>query len=428
MIAWVLALALAVQEKSGLAESFSLENGLAVRVRPITGAKTAAVLVLFDIGGDHDPEGRSGLAHLVEHLYVTSAAGDGKARTVEEVFKKYPDGHNAQTGERYTLVCSVVPAGSLEDELADAAARLGDLRIQAGDLDRERPRVLAEVENMFGRIPELGVRNRAGEQIRPTPRGGRRGGRPDHVAAITLDDVRDHWKRYYKPRNAILVVSGACDPKKTREWIVKRFTALPAGAPPPEPGAPGASPAAAVEAVQARPLAPETPSYAGVAYAVPAPGSDLYAPFLVLTIRLQSQASKLGAEPGRFPVMFAPLDDPSKLTATVPLKGGETAGQAVERLDAFVAQAVGPGLKGGEGQRVLQSFGFLLGLIDLPEAALAQNPYGVALILGRSRQLGVDPAKLKERIQGLKEEDLRRAAKEIFAPGRRGAAVVTVKD
>jgi zinc protease len=126
--------------------------------------------------------------------------------------------------------------------------------------------------------------------------------------------------------------------------------------------------------------------------------------------------------------MFAPLDDPSRLTSAVPLKGGETAEEAVQRLDAFVAQAVGPELKPGEGPMIHQSFGFLLGLLDLPDAALAQNPYGVALVLGRSRQLGLDPAKLKERIKELKEADLRRAAKEIFAPARRGAAVVTVKE
>ena len=140
-----------------------------------------ALLVLYRIGGDHDPQGRSGLAHLVEHLYVTAAAGGRTARTAEGFFQQYPAGCNAQTGDRYTVVATVFPKGELEKELAEAAARMGDLRITADDLDREKPRLLEEVSNMFGRFPALGAVNNARELIRPTPRGGRKGGLPEHV-------------------------------------------------------------------------------------------------------------------------------------------------------------------------------------------------------------------------------------------------------
>ena len=142
-------------------ERFQLENGLTVILRPIRDAKTTALIVLYSIGSDHDPEGRSGLAHAVEHLYMTAAAGPEKARTAEEFARRYSDGANGQTGDRYTVFATVFPGKDLDQELADAAARMGSLRVTAADLERERPRLLEEVANMFGAFPALAALNNA---------------------------------------------------------------------------------------------------------------------------------------------------------------------------------------------------------------------------------------------------------------------------
>jgi len=56
-------------------EEFTLDNGLNVILRPVQ-AKDVAVVVLYSTGADHDPKGRSGLAHFVEHLQCTAAAGE----------------------------------------------------------------------------------------------------------------------------------------------------------------------------------------------------------------------------------------------------------------------------------------------------------------------------------------------------------------
>jgi zinc protease len=164
---WIMSLALmavlvcpcvASDAKVGVAEPvrFRMENGLRVILRPIQGARQAALVVVYSIGGDHDPNGRSGLGHLVEHVYLTAAAGGEAARTAEEFARRHPEGANGQTGERYTVFAAVFPAKDLEEELRDAAARMGDLRVTAADLDRERGRLLEEVENMYGQIPALG--------------------------------------------------------------------------------------------------------------------------------------------------------------------------------------------------------------------------------------------------------------------------------
>src|SRR5262249_21769240 len=138
-------LARAPAQASPAPGKFQLDNGLTVRIRPIQAAGNVALLVLYKVGGDHDPAGRSGLAHVVEHLYVTAAAGAEPGRTADEFFRRYRAGCNAQTGDRYTVFATVFPKGDLEKELADAAGRMGDLRITAADLDREKKRLLDEV-------------------------------------------------------------------------------------------------------------------------------------------------------------------------------------------------------------------------------------------------------------------------------------------
>src|SRR5262249_45843893 len=153
------------------------------------------------------------------------------ARSADEFMRMYPAGWNAQTGDRFTVIATVFPKELLEREVDEAAARMGDLRITADDLDREKPRLIEEIDNMFNGVPQLVAYNNARERSRPTPLGGRKGGIPEHVAALTLEAVQDRWQRYYKPKNATLVLAGAIDPTTARPMIVEKFARLPGGEP-----------------------------------------------------------------------------------------------------------------------------------------------------------------------------------------------------
>jgi zinc protease len=404
---------------------FLLDNGLTVRIRPIQGASNVALLVLYKVGGDHDPRGRSGLAHLVEHVYVTAAAGADPARTAEAFFQRYRAGCNAQTGDRYTLFATVFPKGDLEKELTEAAARMDDLRITAADLDREKPRLLDEVSNMFGRFPTLGAVNIARELIRPTPQGGRKGGLPEHVKAITLDEVRAHWKRYYKPKNAILVLSGAVDEAAARQAVTGHFAKLVPGDEVPKPGEPGSPKAGAARELAVRSLQPQ--AVACLAYAAPEPGSELYAPFLVLVARFWAASAQPGGGggTGRPSVYFPLLEDPAVLGVSVAAQPGETSARAIARLESFVADTIAPHLRDDERASARQMFALFLETAEIPDFALAQNPYGVALSLARREQLAIDTPKLNRAFDALTERDLRRAAGELFNPARHAGAFIS---
>lgn len=387
------------------ATAFTTANGLRVDLLPARGDQ-AAVVLLFSIGSDHDPENRSGMGHLLEHVLTTAAAAEKPARSAEEVMKRYPLGWNAQTGADYTVLATVVPSARTLDEIDDVAARMGDLRITEQDLARERPRLLSEVANMFGAsgMHALGASNVASESVAPTP-GGRRGGVPAEVEALSVAELEAHWKAYYKPSNARLVIAGSFDGVAVRRRIEEKFGSLPAGLPP-------TARTRAVVTKAAEPVVTgASPHAIALAYAAPAPGTPGYAAFLVLAARLAE------AIPGH--VTFAPLDRPDVLLVFDTTGRGEDATEALARLEKSVAATSALPLTRADTTRAETMFGFFLR--PAPPATIGANPYFAAFGQGRRAQLGLDASQVS--FSDVGAEELREAAS-IFAVGRAGAAAV----
>jgi zinc protease len=385
------------------------------------------LVVVYSIGNDHDQDGQSGLGHMVEHVYVTAAAGDRKPRTAQEFASHYPQGANGQTGDRYTVFSTVFPRQDLEVELREAADRMGNLHITTADVDRERPRILEETENMFGSIPTLGAQNHARELIRSTPKGGRRGGQPAQIQALTVENLRDQWQRFYKPRNAIIAVSGALDAAAARKLITTHFGGLAPGTLIPSPAAPDAPHFGVHREFTVKPADPDALPMACLAYATPAPGSDLYAPFLVLIMRLWVSSAKLGNGPMGSQMYFTPLDDGAIVGISSPLKPGESVPKTIARLEAFVNETIAPELTDPERVAARQQLGLLLGFADVPDPVLGRNPYGVAFSLARRVQLGLDSAQLDRALSTITDQDLRRAADAVFAPSKHSGAFILLE-
>ena len=405
-------------------------NGLQVLLRPIQGAKQAAVVTLFAIGGDHDPEGASGLGHFIEHVYVTAAAGDRPARTAEELMRAYPTGWNAQTGDDFTVFATVVDAAEVEDEIKQHAERMGNLRIAPSDLRRELPRIDQELANMFGRIPALAALNHAREGIRPTPWKGRKGGRIEQLRKVTLAELQSRWQQFYKPANAILIVAGKVDPAEVRPMIERAFGDIPAGdAAPAAHASPKREAARQPRSISVQPIQPGLGSTAALAFAAPKPGSSDYAPFLMLVNRLMAQARFAGfLQPTTQPrLRYAFLDDPNVLVITSELEPSDSTEQVAARLQEFVDQAVKAPWVESERAAAKQNLAFFLDTMPLPDAVFAQNAYGAAFAVGRRRQLGLDGQAVAKRLDQVTAKDLTRVGKEYFAADRGGVVVVRVE-
>jgi zinc protease len=412
-------------------ERFQLDNGLKVILRPIQGATETALVVDYGIGSDHDPDGRSGLAQYVMFVYASAAAGSEKARTDQESDRRVD---NAQTGDRYTVFSTSFEKKDLDNGLRDAAARMSDLHITPADLTRERPHVLEMAANMFDASPSLAAMNHARELARPTPHGGRGGGLPEHLRALTIEDVQTHWKRYYKPRNAIVALAGDFDPAQARKAITAHFGGIPAGDALPPPGKPDKPKLGAIKEVVLTSLTPagrsseDVSPHASIAYPAPQPDSDGYMPFFVLVLRLWDGAMKPGGGGvTNSLVYFTPLDDGSIVGVSAKVKPGEPAAQAIGRLEAFVAKNIALELGDSEIAAAREQIGSILDLTDVPDQVLTENPYAVAFSLARREQLGLDLAKLKRALDAVTNDDLRRAAAEFFAPSRHAGAVISIK-
>ena len=399
-------------------ESFALENGLRVTLMPLPAAKTTALVVLYDFGELTDPEGESGMAHLMEHLYVTAAAGDIPARTAEEWMGAYrpPGGTNAQTGSDYTVLATVFPPGSLDTEIAEAAARMSDLDPTEEILAREKRRLIFELGNMFDRFPDLAAANRAREHVVPSPEGARKGGIREQVESITLEEAKARLAAYYRPANARIVLAGPL-PDDARARIEKAFGGLPAGTPAPASRDRAEPSPGGIDRHES-----SGPSFATAAYAVPAPESPLYPAFLILVARVYAQ---LG--PGGIVLLqYTPVDEPEVLRIKT-AADDEGPDKTVEGLRALAQTLLVPD---SAPERQLarwkaatrEAFGLLFGF---PPLQAAMNPYGAAFGRGRAMQMGIDPEYLAKRIDAVTPWDLLAAAKALFSPGR--AAIVVVR-
>lgn len=415
-------------------ERFELANGLRVILQPIPSADKIALVTLFDVGEDDDPAGKSGLGHFVEHVYVSAAAGQFPQQSIDALIQRYGPNWNAQTGADYTIIANAFVKEKLDEELAEAAARMSDLIITQADIDRERPRILEELENMFGGMPRIAIANFAREAVRPTLNGGRRGGQPDYIKSIELDAVRDHWRKFYKPTNARLVLSGNFDVSEMKGLIRKHFENLPSGEKLPErpkrestsvtPAtevAPPKTDAATTEATPApsapkthtiKPKIPGPKSFAAIAFPAPAPDSEHYAAFLVLVSRLWTRSNNAGFE---CRVQYTPLDDPVYIAIVAPIDESTNATDVLAKLDSFMKDAIKPPLSPGETEMTKKNFAMFLGTSPIPSHIIAGNLYGAAFGHGRRDQMGIDPATLKTALEQCKDTDLNRFRDRTFA-------------
>lgn len=401
---------------------FDLDNGLRVAIQPVPHTEKIALILLFEVGEDDDPPGKSGLGHFVEHVYVSAAAGRFGQRSVDDFIERYGAGWNAQTGADYTVFATVFAKEKLEAELAEAAARMGALEITQVDLDRERPRMLEEVENMFGGLPAIAITNRAREAVRPTLHGGRRGGLPEHIRAIDLDTVREHWRKYYKPVNARLVLCGAVDVSDASNMVRKHFGPLASGEKlPPRPKREPAPIPRDVKTYTVKPKVPGVERYACIAFPAPSPDSKHYAAFLLLVNRLWMRSNAAGFE---VRVQYTPLDDPVFLALVAPVDKSENVEDVLARLEAFLNDVAKIPPSPGEVERTRKNFAMFLGTGPVSGDLIASNLYGAAFGLGRRDQMKVDSTRLVDKLNSLNELEWERAMNEVIRSDKTASVTI----
>jgi zinc protease len=264
------------------AERYVLENGLVVVLAPDPAPASVAVWMTFRAGAIREPPGKSGLAHLVEHILASGPAPETDYAGLLEARRARH--FNATTGLDALSFEAVVPAEELPAALWVAADRLGTLagRVDAAEVERNRKVVLQEralrtLDAPYGQVDEQLFRRL---YAAPHPLHGAVIGVPGELASVGVEDVRRFVAELLVPGNAVLVVTGRFDPATARELVAATVGRLPAGEPPPRTRHP-APPAAFVDAKE-EPHAREP--RVTLAWRVPAPAPE------------DAQALRLGAQ------------------------------------------------------------------------------------------------------------------------------------
>ena len=205
----------------------TLPNGLRVLLVEDHRVPSVAINVGYKVGGKDDPAGRSGFAHLFEHLMFKGTANT-KSETMDRLTEDVGGYNNAFTAEDITNYYDVVPANYLETLLWAEADRLATLNVTQANFLTEREVVIGEygqsvLAEPYGMLGELV--DREAYTTHPYRRGVI--GDPDNLHAATLEDVVAFHTTYYRPDNAVLVIAGDFDPAQANAWVDKYFGVIP---------------------------------------------------------------------------------------------------------------------------------------------------------------------------------------------------------
>src|SRR6185295_3719566 len=205
----------------------TLANGLKVYASVDRTTPNVTVQVWYGVGSKDDPAGRSGFAHLFEHL-MFKASRDIPAEGFDRLTEDVGGFNNASTNDDFTDYYEVVPANHLERLIWAEASRLGTLVVDEASFKSERDVVKEELRQRvlaspYGRLFALDL-PQASYTTHPYKRPGI--GSIEELDAATVDDVRAFHETYYRPDNAALIVVGNFEPAQLDAWIDKYFAPL----------------------------------------------------------------------------------------------------------------------------------------------------------------------------------------------------------
>ena len=204
-----------------------LENGLRVIIAPEHSAPVVAVAVSYDAGSRNEHPGRTGFAHLFEHMMFQGSDNVGKGEHFLLVFNN-GGGMNGSTHEDFTNYYQVMPKNQLDLVLFLESDRMRSLAVNQANLDNQRNAVQEErrlgVDNQpYGKayleIDNLAYDNFAYKHSTI--------GYMADLDAANLQDLKDFFRVYYAPDNAILTIVGDIDPQVALEKAKKYFGAIP---------------------------------------------------------------------------------------------------------------------------------------------------------------------------------------------------------
>ncbi|MGH1338792.1 MAG: M16 family metallopeptidase [Aureispira sp.] len=209
---------------------YQLDNGLKLLVHQDKSTPLVSVCVTYNVGTKDEEKGKTGYAHLFEHLMF---GGSENAASFDDYIQQAGGENNAFTNQDMTVYYEYLPCQNLELALWLEADRMAALQLTPQTLERERKVVLEEFKESCLNEPYGDIWHLIGplayhQHPYRTPTIGEI---PAHIAEATLEDVQAFFDRYYCPSNAVLSICGNVESEEVLALTQKWFGELPAGDP-----------------------------------------------------------------------------------------------------------------------------------------------------------------------------------------------------
>ncbi len=210
-------------------ERFTLPNGLRVVVNPDRSAPVVGIAVYYDVGFRSEPEGRTGFAHLFEHLMFQGSLSLEKGEA-DRLIEGNGGNMNGSTHPDFTVYISQLPSSALELGLFLEADRMRAVRLTDDNLrnqiDVVKEEINVNVNNRpYGGFPWIDLPPIMFSTFNNAHNGY---GSFVDLEAATVRDAADFFDRYYAPGNAVLAVAGDLDLAELHALVERHFGDIPA--------------------------------------------------------------------------------------------------------------------------------------------------------------------------------------------------------
>jgi zinc protease len=208
-------------------EQFTLKNGLRVVLNRDSSIPVVSVAVYYNTGSRNERPGRTGFAHLFEHMMFQGSENVPKAGHFQYISNAGGDMNGNTTTER-TAYFETMPANQLPLALWLESDRMRSLAVTKENLDNQRKAVQEEKRMRYDNQPYLNGLLRINEMIfKNFANAHSTIGSMEDLDAASVQDVQEFFRIYYAPNNAVLVLSGDFESKEARALVEKYFETIP---------------------------------------------------------------------------------------------------------------------------------------------------------------------------------------------------------
>jgi predicted Zn-dependent peptidase len=212
---------------------FKLSNGLRVILCEDHAVPVVSVAIYYDVGSRNEKLGRTGFAHLFEHMMFQGSENVPKAAHFQYIFNAGGTMNGTTSTER-TNYFETLPASHLPLALWLESDRMRSLKITQENLDNQRSAVQEEKRLRYDNQPYVNAFLRTNELIYRNPANAHSTiGSMEDLDAATIEDVQEFFRIYYAPNNAVLTIVGDFDSAEASDLVHKYFDDIPSQPSPP---------------------------------------------------------------------------------------------------------------------------------------------------------------------------------------------------